>query len=56
MAKIIRRTWTSPGSTGRKVRHVAYGYTLMVAGHRDRKFSSQWQTEDDALRAVVARG
>jgi integrase len=56
MAKIIRRTWASPGPTGRTVRHVAYGYTLMLpGGKRERKFSSDWQTEGDALRALVAR-
>ncbi len=27
----------------------------MVGGKRERKFSSEWQTEDDALRALVAR-
>ena len=55
MAKIIKRTWTSPGPTGRKARHVAYGYTCMVAGQRERKFSSEWTSEDDALKALVAR-
>src|SRR5882672_1318407 len=56
MAKIIKRTWMSQGPTGRKVRHVAYGYTLMLPdGTRERKASSEWATEDDALRALVAR-
>jgi hypothetical protein len=39
MAKIVRRTWTSQGPAGKKVRHVAYGYTLMVDGKRERKHS-----------------
>jgi integrase len=55
MAKIIRRVWTTQGPTGRKVRHVAYGYTLMVNGKQERKVSSAWGTEADALEALAAR-
>jgi hypothetical protein len=43
MAMIIKRTWTSQGPTGRRVRHVAYGYTFMRPdGTRERKASSDW--------------
>ena len=31
MAKIIRRTWTSDGPLGKKIRHVAFGYTEAAA-------------------------
>jgi hypothetical protein len=55
MAKIIRRTWTTQGPTGKKVRHVAYGYTLMVNGRQERKSSSAWLTEAAALEALTAR-
>jgi hypothetical protein len=55
MAKIIRRTWPSAGPTGKRVRHVAYGYTLMVSGRQERKFSSAWLTEAEALEALAAR-
>jgi hypothetical protein len=55
MAKIIKRTWTSQGPTGRRVRRVAFGYTLMVDGQRERRISSDWPTEDDALQALAAR-
>jgi len=55
MAKIITRTWTTRGPTGRKVRHTAYGYTLMVNGTRERKFSGDWPTEADALTALAER-
>jgi integrase len=54
MAKIIRRTWTTIGPTGKKVRHVAYGFRLMN-GQRERKFSSAWLTEADAVEALAAR-
>ena len=40
MAKIIRREWTSKGALRKRVRHVACGYTLVVNGKRERKFSS----------------
>jgi integrase len=55
MAKIIRRTWSSTGPLGRKVKHVAYGYTLMVNGHQERKVSSAWGTEAEALEALAKR-
>ena len=55
MAKIIRRTWRSPGPLGRKVKHVAYGYQLMVNGTRERKVSSDWLTEQDAMTALGER-
>src|SRR5262245_23316899 len=55
MAKIIRRTWTSAGPTGRRVRHTAYGYTLMVNGRQERKCSSAWLTEAEALEALAQR-
>ena len=31
MAKIIKGIWTSRGPLGRKVKHVAYGYTFYRA-------------------------
>ena len=55
MAKIIRRTWTSTGPTGRRVRHVAYGYTLMANGKRERKFSGEWTTEAGVFEALAKR-
>ncbi len=55
MAKILERIWTSRGPTGRKVKHVAWGYTLMVAGKRERAFSSAWLTEAPAMAALSAR-
>lgn len=55
MAKIIRRSWTSTGPLGRKVKHVAYGYTLMVNGRQERKVSSAWSTETEALEALAKR-
>jgi integrase len=37
------------------VKHVAYGYTLMVNGTREKRFSSAWLTETDALAALTER-
>jgi hypothetical protein len=45
MAKIIRREWTSKGRLGKRVRHVAFGYTLAINGTRERKVSSAWTSE-----------
>lgn len=55
MAKIIQRVWTSDGPMGKRVRHVAFGYTLTVNGKRERKFSSAWLSKDDALKALSDR-
>ena len=55
MAKIIRHEWTSKGPVGKRVRHVAFGYTLAIHGQRERKVSSAWTCEEDALKALSAR-
>jgi hypothetical protein len=56
MARIFKRIWKSAGPLGRKVKHVAYGYTLYRAdGQRERKVKSGWLTEQDALAALNAR-
>jgi integrase len=55
MAKIITRHWTSRGAQGRRVKHVSYGYQLMVNGRRERKVSTAWQTEAEALAALSER-
>jgi integrase len=53
--KVITREWTSRGPTGRKVRHVAYGYDVTINGKRERKFSSEWTSEAQALEELVKR-
>ena len=55
MAKIIRREWTSTGPMGKKVKHTSFGYTLTINGTRERKFSSDWVSEADALKALSER-
>src|SRR6266545_45119 len=45
MASIIKRTWTSRGPTGHKVKKVAWGYTLQAKGKQERKFSGEWTRE-----------
>jgi integrase len=54
MASVIKRTWTSRGPTGHKVKKVAWGYTLQVDGKQERKFSGEW-TREDAQTALAAR-
>ena len=55
MAKIITRKWTTRGPLGQRVKHVAYGYTAMVNGKRERKVSSEWMNEADAHAALSER-
>ena len=57
MAKVFRRKWKSTGALGERVWHTSYGYTFMIHGKRERKFSSAWTREDDARkRSVLGRG
>ena len=42
MARTIKRTWTSRGPTGHRVKHVAYGFTVQVDGKQERRSSSAW--------------
>jgi integrase len=51
MAHVVKRTWRSGP---RKVKRVAWGYTLMVNGRQERKSDRTW-TEDEARAALVAR-
>ena len=55
MAKIIRRVWSSRGPTGKRVRHVSYGYDVRIAGKRERTVSAEWITEDAAHEALKQR-
>lgn len=52
--RIIRRTWKSRGPMGRKVKHVAWGYSVWLDGRRERRWNSSW-TQDDAEKALAAR-
>jgi len=42
MPAVIKRTWYSRGPTGRRVKKVAYGYTLQLEGKQERKFDGSW--------------
>jgi hypothetical protein len=55
MAKIITRVWTSRGPTGKKIRHVSYGYDVRIDGRRERTVSTEWTTEAQALDALSSR-
>ncbi len=55
MANIFRRVWKSRGALNERVKRVAYGYTLMVNGKQERKVSSAWITETEALEALATR-
>lgn len=55
MAKIITRVWTSRGPTGKRVRHVSYGYDVRINGHRERTVSAEWTTEAQAHDALSRR-
>jgi integrase len=55
MAKIITRVWTSRGPTGKRTRHVSYGYDVRIGGQRERTVSAEWTTEAAALGALNQR-
>jgi integrase len=55
MAKIITRVWTSRGPTGKKIRHVSYGYDVRIDGRRERTESTGWTTEAQAHEALGNR-
>jgi hypothetical protein len=55
MAKIITRVWTSRGPTGKRVRHVSFGYDARHGGRRERTVSAEWTTEAAALEAFNQR-
>jgi hypothetical protein len=52
--KIISRTWTSKDPTGKRIKRIAYGYT-QVNGKQERRWSSDWQSEADVLKALHER-
>ena len=51
MAEVIQRVWKSGP---RKVKRVAWGYTLQIAGKQVRKYDRGW-TEQDAEKALAAQ-
>jgi integrase len=53
--KVITREWTSRGPLGRRVKHVAYGYDVTINGKRERRFSTEWACENEALEELLKR-
>lgn len=51
---VQKRTWLGRGPTGRRVRKVSWGYSLVVDGRQERRHSAAW-AEEDAQRALAAR-
>lgn len=51
MAQVIKRIWRSGPQ---RVKKVAWGYTLQVAGKQERKFDAAW-SKDDAQDGLAAR-
>jgi hypothetical protein len=54
MAAVVKRTWWSRGPTGRRVRRVAWGYTLQVNGEQERRYDAAW-SRGDAQEALAKR-
>lgn len=52
--RVIKRTWRSREPLGRKVRHVAWGYSVWVNGQRERRYDSAW-THEDAEKELAGR-
>ena len=55
MGSFFKRTWPSRDPTGRRVRRVAWGYTLQVNGKQERRCHAEWRTRDDAQEALARR-
>ena len=58
MARIIKRTWTSRGPTGHKVKRVSYGFTVQVDNRQERRFSAEWGRErarDELAKFLLER-
>jgi len=45
MAAVVKRTWWSRGPTGRRVRRIAWGYTLQVNGQQERRYDTAWSRQ-----------
>jgi integrase len=54
MATITKRTWMARGPAGHRVRKIAYGYSIVIAGKQVREYDSTW-SKDDARSALAAR-
>src|SRR5262245_53498855 len=54
MPAVVRRVWVGRGPTGRKLKRVAYGYSLAVDGKVERRYDSSW-TREDAQAALLKR-
>ena len=54
MAAVVKRTWWSRGPTGRRVRRIAWGYTLQVNGQQERRYDAAWSRQD-AEEALAKR-
>jgi integrase len=52
--RVIKRTWKSRGPLGRKVKHVAFGYSVWIDGKRERIVKSTW-TKEEAEKELAAR-
>jgi integrase len=53
MASITRRVWFGRGPTGRKIKKVAFGFSVMEGRERIRKYDAGWSRED-AEKALAA--
>jgi hypothetical protein len=54
MARIGRRVWKSRGVGGRRVKKVAWGFSLVVNGKQEKSYREDWSKED-AEKALAAR-
>jgi integrase len=53
--KITENVWTTKNALGKRIKHVAYGYTMMVNGKRERKWCKEWTSKEDVITAVHER-
>src|SRR5262250_2675050 len=53
--RITTHQWTTKNTLGKRIKRIAYGYTMMVNGKRERKWCGEWTTKDDVINAVHER-
>jgi len=53
--RITTHVWTTKNALGKRIRHTAFGYTMMVNGKRERKWCGRWTSKEDVIKAVRER-
>jgi len=53
--RITTHQWTTKNTLGKRIKRIAYGYTMMVNGKREHKWCGDWTSKEDVINAVHER-